>query len=171
MRLLLENWRKYLNEAEASVVYGPPPHKNPSEEEMLALGAFPTYKLPKPIPYRLVTGPKTIQTLEGPISIPDGETYYVWKGEKENEYWAQPPKEAQEKYIVDKPEKGQGTPRQEDRYAVRMPGPFQVKVSWSKDLLSGDENHFLVRYGDGDFGVVESDIFMSTYDISRMNKK
>ena len=170
MKLLIENWRQYLGEAEASVVYGPSPYKNPSEKEMLAAGAFPTYKLPKPIPYQLVTGPKTIQTLEGPINVPEGKTYYVWKGEKENEYWAQPPEEAQEKYIIDKPKKGLGTPKQEDRYAVKMSGPFQVKVSWSEDLLSGNENHFLVRYGDGDFGVVESGIFMKTYDTSRVSK-
>ena len=44
-----------------------------------------------------------------------------------------------------------------------MQEPFQVKVSWSADLLQGEAGDFLVQYGPGDYGVVGAEIFKETY--------
>jgi hypothetical protein len=49
-------------------------------------------------------------------------------------------------------------------YAVEMNKPFQVKVSWSNDLLKGDPGDYLVQYGPGDYGVVGREIFGKTYE-------
>ena len=48
-------------------------------------------------------------------------------------------------------------------FAKEMTGPFQVKVSWSDDLLRGEAGDYLVQYGVGDYGVVGREIFGKTY--------
>ena len=50
-------------------------------------------------------------------------------------------------------------------YALKMKSPFQVKVSWSEDLIKGEKGDYLVQYGENDYGVVGNDIFHKTYQI------
>ena len=51
-------------------------------------------------------------------------------------------------------------------FAMEMNEPFQVKVSWSDDLLQGEPGDYLVQYGPGDYGVVGREIFGKTYETS-----
>ena len=64
MKLLFENWRKYLNET-----IGLDDNPNLSEDP----DAFETAKKPIPLEYRVTEKDETIQTKEGPVNAAAGD--------------------------------------------------------------------------------------------------
>jgi len=223
MKLLFENWRKYLKEVNANDVSlrreaeadGFKDHKdggdrgdrwetleggkylqywqlgydNAAEVEEMdrhyagAIGetenpelsqdseAFETFKKALPLHFRVADDEETIQTKEGPVNARAGD--YIMTG-TESENWPIPAAKFEETYDIlstyDKnPVKGEAAKKKILVFAKQMSEPFQVKVSWSSDLLSGDVDDYLVQYGPGDYGVVGREIFEKTYESNLTN--
>ena len=156
MKLLFENWRKYINEVIGA-------------DEMLDLSqdpdAFQTAKKPIPLKFRYAKEGEQIETKEGSVTVPPGGAA-IMTG-TEGEEWPiplepnDPAKSFESTYDILEP----WTAAKKDItvYAKEMSEPFQVKVSWSPDTLNGEKGDFLVQYGLGDYGVVGKDIFRKTY--------
>jgi len=120
--------------------------------------AFQTAKKPIPLNFRFAEGDETIQTKEGPVRATAGAAIMTGT---EGEQWPIPRDKFEQTYDVLEP----GTAAKKDIpvFAKEMSEPFQVKVSWSDDLLQGEPGDYLVQYGPGDYGVVGREIFGKTY--------
>ena len=113
-----------------------------------------------PLEFRVAEQPETIQTLEGTVEAPAGA--YIMTGTK-GENWPIPADKFKETYDVvsDTTASKKAIPVQ----GKQMQEDFFVTVSWSPDKLNGKPGDWLVQYGPGDYGVVESGIFGETYDV------
>ena len=149
MKLLFENWRQYLNEAIGL-------DDNPN----LAVDpdALETAKKPIPLEYRVAEVDETIQTKEGPVNAVAGDAIMTGT---EGENWPIPAEKFAETYDVLEP--GLAAKKNISVFAKEMTEPFQVKVSWSENLLQGEAGDYLVQYGTGDYGVVGAEIYRKTY--------
>jgi len=149
MKLLLEQWRTYLRETigldEDPALEGDP-------------DAFETAKMPIPLEFRFAEEDETIQTKEGSVGASAGDAIMTGT---EGENWPIPREKFEQTYDVLEP--GMAAKKNIPVWAKEMPESFQVKVSWSDDLLQGAPGDFLVQYGPGDYGVVGADIFRKTY--------
>jgi len=119
---------------------------------------FKTAKKPIPLNFRKAETDETIQTKEGPVNAQAGSV--VMTG-TEGEEWPIPADKFKETYDILKP--GSAAKKNIPVFARIMGEPFQVKVSWSDDLLQGEKGDILVQYGEGDYGVVGRKIFKKTY--------
>tara|TARA_R100000008_G_C3583321_1_gene170212 strand:- start:582 stop:1040 length:459 start_codon:yes stop_codon:yes gene_type:complete len=149
MKLLFENWRKYINEA-----IGADDNPDLSQDPE----AFQTAKKPIPLQFRYASGAETIETKEGPVNANPGDA--IMTGTK-GEQWPIPAESFSQTYDIIMP--GLASKKDIPVFAKEMQQPFQVKVSWSPDLLQGEVGDFLVQYGPGDYGVVGAEIFRETY--------
>ncbi len=149
MKLLLENWRKYLVET-IGLDEDPDLSVDPD--------AFETAKRPIPLGFRIAQEDEVIQTKEGPVSASAGDAIMTGT---EGENWPIPGGKFEQTYDIIEP----GTAAKKDIpvFAKEMSEEFKVKVSWSDDLLQGESGDFLVQYGVGDYGVVGREIFRKTY--------
>ena len=149
MKLIIENWRKYLTEA-----IGADENPDLSQEP----DAFETAKKPIPLNFRYAEDGETIETKEGPVNANAGDA--VMTG-TEGEQWPIPRESFEQTYDILEP--GVAAKKDIPVFAKEMQEPFQVKVTWSDDLLQGEPGDFLVQYGPGDYGVVGREIFRKTY--------
>jgi hypothetical protein len=149
MKLILENWRKYLTET-----VGLDENPDLSQDS----DAFETAKRPIPLEFRVTEEDETIETKEGPVNAKAGAA--VMTG-TEGEQWPIPREKFEQTYDVLEP--GVAAKKNIPVFAKEMSEPFQVKVSWSDDLLRGEPGDYLVQYGPGDYGVVGREIFKKTY--------
>jgi hypothetical protein len=149
MKLLFENWRRYLTET-IGLDDTPDLSQDPD--------GFETAKLPIPLEFRYAETDETIETRENPVGAKAGDAIMTGT---EGEQWPIPAASFAETYD----DLGDGTAAKKNIpvFAKEMAEPFQVKVSWSDDLLQGEEGDFLVQYGVGDYGVVGREIFGKTY--------
>ena len=147
MKLLMENWRKYLTETIGL-------DNNPD----LSQDGFQTAKKPIPLQFRYAEVDETIETKEGPVAAKAGDAIMTGT---EGEQWPIPA----EKFTQTYDDLGDGTAAKKNIpvFAKEMSEPFQVKVSWSDALLQGEAGDYLVQYGHGDYGVVGREIFGKTY--------
>jgi len=150
MKLLLENWRQYLRET-VGLDDNPELGGDPD--------AFETAKLPIPLEFRFAEEDETIETKEGSVGAHAGDAIMTGT---EGEQWPIPAASFTETYD----DLGDGTAAKKNIpvFAKEMSEPFQVKVSWSDDLLQGEEGDYLVQYGPGNYGVVGREIFEKTYE-------
>ena len=148
MKLLLENWRKFLTETIGL-------DDNPD----LSQDGFQTAKKPIPLEFRYAEADETIETKEGPVGAKAGDAIMTGT---EGEQWPIPA----EKFAQTYDDLGDGTASKKNIpvFAKEMSEPFQVKVSWSDDLLQGEPGDYLVQYGPRDYGVVGREIFGKTYE-------
>ena len=149
MKIILENWRKYLTETVGL-------DKNPDLSQVA--DAFETAKRPIPLRFRVAPEDETIETKEGPVNAKAGDA--VMTG-TEGEQWPIPREKFEQTYDILEP--GSAAKKNIPVFAKEMSEPFQVKVSWSDDLLQGEPGDYLVQYGPGDYGVVGREIFKKTY--------
>jgi hypothetical protein len=149
MKLLLENWRKYLNET-IGLDEQPELSQDPD--------GFETAKRPIPLNFRYAEEAETIETKEGPVTAEAGAAIMTGT---EGEQWPIPGEKFEQTYDVLEP--GTAAKKNIPVFAKEMAEPFQVKVSWSNDLLQGEAGDYLVQYGPGDYGVVGREIFQKTY--------
>jgi len=149
MKLLFENWRRYLKET-IGLDEQPDLSQDPD--------AFETAKRPIPLDYKIAEENETIQTKEGPVNAVAGDAIMTGT---EGENWPIPAEKFEQTYDVLEP--GIAAKKNIPVFAKEMPEPFQVKVSWSEDLLQGEAGDYLVEYGPGDYGVVGAEIFRKTY--------
>jgi len=150
MKLLMENWRRYLTET-IGLDDAPDLSQDPD--------GFETAKLPIPLEFRYAETDETIETKEGSVGAKAGDAIMTGT---EGEEWPIPAEKFAETYD----DLGDGTAAKKNIpvFAKEMSEPFQVKVSWSDDLLQGEEGDYLVQYGVGDYGVVGREIFEKTYE-------
>jgi hypothetical protein len=148
MKLLLENWRKYITETIGL-----------DDSPDLSQNGFQTAKKPIPLEFRYAETDETIETKEGSVGASAGDAIMTGT---EGEQWPIPA----EKFIQTYDDLGDGTASKKNIpvFAIEMDEPFQVKVSWSDDLLQGEVGDYLVQYGAGDYGVVGREIFGKTYE-------
>jgi len=149
MKLIIENWRKYLKETVGL-------DENPDLSDDSA--AFETAKRPIPLEFRIAEEDEVIQTKEGPVRASAGDAIMTGT---EGENWPIPGEKFKQTYDIIEP--GTAAKKNIAVFAKEMPETFQVKVSWSEDLLQGAPGDFLVQYGVGDYGVVGREIFKKTY--------
>ena len=149
MKLLLENWRKYLNET-IGLDEQPELSQDPN--------GFETAKKPIPLNFRYAEEAETIETKEGSVTAEVGAAIMTGT---EGEQWPIPREKFEQTYDVLEP--GTAAKKNIPVFAKEMAEPFQVKVSWSNDLLQGARGDYLVQYGPGDYGVVGREIFQKTY--------
>ena len=149
MKLLIESWRKYLVET-IGLDENPDLAQDPD--------GFETAKKPIPLEFRYADVEETIETKEGSVSAEEGDAIMTGT---EGEHWPIPAEKFEQTYDVLEP--GLAAKKDIPVFAKEMPEPFQVKVSWSDDLLQGEEGDYLVQYGPGDYGVVGKEIFGKTY--------
>jgi len=150
VKLLFENWRQFINET-----IGADENPNLSQDP----DAFETAKKPIPLDFRYAEDSETIQTKEGPVNASSGDA--IMTGTK-GESWPIPAEKFKQTYDILEP--GKASKKNIPVFAKEMQQPFQVKVSWSEDLLQGETGDFLVQYGPGDYGVVGAEIFRETYN-------
>jgi hypothetical protein len=148
MNKLFENWNRYLNETVGL-------EDNPD----LSQDGFQTAKKPIPLEFRYAETDETIETKEGSVGAKAGDAIMTGT---EGEQWPIPA----EKFAQTYDDLGDGTAAKKNIpvFAKEMSEPFQVKVSWSNDLLQGEPGDYLVQYGPGDYGVVGREIFGKTYE-------
>jgi hypothetical protein len=48
-------------------------------------------------------------------------------------------------------------------HALRLTELFDIPASWQREALHGRPGDWLLRYGDGSFGIVQDEIFRETY--------
>ena len=153
MKPLFASWRKYLAENLNKVV-GAGNNPELSEDPQ----SFKTAKKPIPLDFRYAEQKEVVQTKEGPVNASPGDA--IMTGTK-GENWPIPAEKFKQTYDVLSP--GKAAKKNIPVFAKEMQEPFQVKVSWSADLLQGEPGDFLVQYGPGDYGVVGAEIFRETY--------
>ena len=119
---------------------------------------FETAKKPIPLGFRYAEADETIETKEGSVGARAGDAIMTGT---EGEQWPIPA----EKFAQTYDDLGDGTAAKKNIpvFAKEMIEPFQVKVSWSDDLLQGEAGDYLVQYGPGDYGAVGREIFGKTY--------
>ena len=149
MKLILENWRRYINETIGA-------DNNPDLSQDSA--AFQTAKKPIPLNFRYAEESETIETKEGPVESAPGDAIMTGT---EGEQWPIPSDRFAETYDVLEP--GLAAKKDIPVFAKEMMEPFQVKVEWSEAFLQGEAGDYLVQYGPGDYGVVGRKIFTKTY--------
>ena len=143
-------WEAYLHEAvngnEIDL------NQDPSAQQVM--------KKPIPLEFRVAEQPETIETKEGPVTAEAGAAIMTGT---EGEQWPIPGEKFEQTYDVLEP--GTAAKKNIPVFAKEMAEPFQVKVSWSNDLLQGEPGDYLVQYGPGDYGVVGREIFAKTYKV------
>ena len=55
--------------------------------------------------------------------------------------------------------------RQIEVLAIQLTEPTSVNVGYADDPITGQVGDWLVQYGEGDFGIVNAEIFANTYEI------
>jgi hypothetical protein len=125
-------------------------------------GSFETYKHPTPIHYETATDSGTVDTLEGPVAYQTG--FKIITGPKGEQYPVNPKKFAE---YYDDNEDGTATPKKIHKHAKMADHDGVVKASWG-DLNYRAGEDYIVRHGEGDYGVVKKDIFAQTYDTSNI---
>jgi len=149
MKNLFENWRTYLKET-----IGADDNPDLSQDP----DGFETAKKPIPLEFSFADTDQTIETKEGPVQTQAGDAIMTGT---EGEQWPIPAEKFKQTYD----DLGDGTAAKKNIpvFAKEMTEPFQVKVSWSDDLLGGEAGDYLVQYGPRDYGVVGREIFEKTY--------
>ncbi len=126
----------------------------------------------RPIWARLLTAPETVETLEGPESVPAGT--YLCRGEA-GDIWPQTAERLLAKYVATSTLSADGWQQYQPRpdaqgvWAAQITHPFTVHAAWGN--LSGKPGDFLVRdFRDGateypaDVWIVDAKLFAATYE-------
>jgi hypothetical protein len=101
-----------------------------------------------------------IETKEGPVAA--GGDCVLLTGTK-GEQWPMPRSRFEETYNFSPAGSCFKKPLVVE--AVCMSEPFTVLTNWSPDPLTGKPGDWHLTYGPDDFGIVDADIFLETYDV------
>lgn len=121
-----------------------------------------TQAVKKDVTLKYVFAPENtvVKTLEGNVSCQAGDA--ILTGTK-GESWPIKRDKFEETYNFSSD--GTCSKKAMPVKVVRKSEPFEVKVSWSEDKLQGKTGDILVEYGPNDYGVVDWEIFLETYEI------
>ena len=145
------NWVRILRESYRSL------YESVDEKWFEHQDTFDASKRGKPISYEVAGEDGTTETLEGPVRHMKG--HRIITGPKGEKYPVAPDKFAE---LYDDGESGKATPKAIRKRVRLADHDGVVKASWG-DLNYKSGQHYIVRHGDGDYGVVEKDIFDQTY--------
>lgn len=127
-------------------------------------GSFKTFKKPIPVPYTIADSDGITKTLEGPVEHKKG--HYIMGPGPKGEFWPLEPDNFHDKYNDNSD--GTGTPKGGvTKLAKLADHDGVVHASWG-DLNYNSGEDYIVRHGEGDYGVVKKDIFAKTYDTSNV---
>jgi hypothetical protein len=129
-------------------------------------GGFTTYKHPTPISYETATDNGTVDTLEGPVNYTVG--HKIITGPKGEKYPVSPVKFAG---LYDDHGDGTATPKKIMKVAKLADHDGVVNTSWGEPLNYKAGEDYIVRHGTGDYGPIKKDIFVTTYDTSKLQGK
>ena len=118
---------------------------------------FDASKKGKPISHEKATESGVTKTLEGDVRHEEG--HHIITGPKGEKYPVAPERFAE---LYDDHGDGTATPKAIVKKARLADHDGVVKASWG-DLAYKAGQHYIVRHGDGDYGVIEKDIFHQTY--------
>lgn len=156
-KLIMETWRKFINEGDSGVVGDAYMPELENDQE-----SFKCFKKPIPLEFRIAQGPEEVKTKEGPVDARDGD--YIMTGTK-GENWPIPADKFNYDILTQDGNTGTAAKKKIIVPAKEMNEPFEVKVSWSASTLKGKVGDYLVQYGQGDYGVVDREIFNETYEL------
>jgi len=125
--------------------------------------SFLTFKKPIAIKYEIAKAPGNLETLEGVVKYDKGD--YIITGPKGEQYPVSP--ETFENLYDNDNGYGSATPKKIFKKAKLADHNGVIHTSWG-DLEYTKGNDYIVRHGDGDYGVVKKDIFPMTYDTSKV---
>ncbi len=126
-----------------------------SDEQLLKV-----QKLPIELSFEIAKEKQTIKSREGDVVANKGDAILTGtKGEK----WPIEISKFEKTYSFDeKTKKCSKKPLEVE--AIILKEPIEITVSWSNNVLKGKKNDVLVKYSEGDFGIVSRDIFDETYE-------
>jgi hypothetical protein len=127
-------------------------------EDWFKQGSFKTYKKAQPEQFEIAQQNGTLQTLEGPQQYQKG--FYIITGPKGEKY-SMPPEKF--KQLKDDNGDGTATPKKIEKLAKLADSSGTVKTSWGAELAYKPGEDYIIRHGEGDYGVVKKDIFQKTY--------
>lgn len=141
-------------------------------EAWMSHGAFETFKLGTPIRYIRNTAEGSLQTLEGEVKFAAGSVTVIPNSAKDKPYPISAQKfrdlyDFNEELERQKPDGTvhSATPKKIIKTAKLADGDGTIYTGWG-DLLYTAGNDYIVRHGEGDYGVVKVEIFRQTYDCS-----
>lgn len=123
-------------------------------------------KRPIPVPVTFAAVEGVVETLEGPVAHRAGDAVLTGvRGER----WPVGREAFLAAYDPLPPtapgEDGLYVKRRQESLALRLEEPVTVPVGWRSDPLLGQPGDWLLRYGDGSYGVVRDEVFRETYEI------
>ena len=112
-----------------------------------------------------------VDSLEGPVHYlvgdalltgVEGERWVIQKHKFEQSYTpVEPTINGKDGFYIKKPM---------HVWAKRLTENISVAVGWQNDPLTGVSGDWLLQYGSDDFGIIQHDIFIKTYDILTAKK-
>lgn len=124
-------------------------------------GRFVVAKRGLPERFKIASQDGVLNTIEGPAPYAPG--YFIMTGVG-GEQWAVEPTEFHKKKDI--MSDGVALPKVIPIFAKIPDESGKVLTSWGADLeYRGGGDEIIVRYGPGDYGVVQEGIFANTYDV------
>lgn len=120
--------------------------------------AFKAFKKPIPLSFEHATHDQQVQTLENKVSCVAGDVIMTGT---EGERW--PIKKEVFESTYDVLSEGLASKKKIIVFALQIHEVFQAKLAWAPDFLTGQPGDYLVQYGENDFGIVNQEIFLKTY--------
>lgn len=128
--------------------------------------ALRVVKKPKPVIVKFAITSGKLATLEGKVSyesgaaIITGEAGDIWPVERAKF-------DASYKAVNPTTHGEDGTYQKHpiEVLAIQLTEPTSVNVGYAEDPIPGQVGDWLVQYGEGDFGIVNAEIFANTYEI------
>ena len=128
------------------------------DESWFKSGSFETHKNAVPIKHEVAKAAGTVDTLEGKVAHEKG--HHIITGPKGEKYPVAPEKF---KSLYDDHGDGTATPKKIVKQAKLADHDGEIKTSWGNlEYKKGED--YVVRHGEGDYGVVKKDIFHKTYN-------
>ncbi|SAK83755.1 hypothetical protein AWB82_05620 [Caballeronia glebae] len=115
-------------------------------------------KRPVPVAVRFADSDGTCETLEGPVRFRAGDAIVTGTL---NEQWPVARDRFDETY--ERVTEGIYRKRPVVAYALRLKSPVSVRVGAQRDVLEGQPGDWLIQYDEGEYGVVDPEVFARVY--------
>lgn len=122
--------------------------------------AVPVMKRPAQLQVRFADADGTCDTLEGPVRFRTGDALITGA---QGEQWPIGRERFDQTYECVRD--GVYRKRPMVAYALLLKSAMTVPVGGRADPLEAPVGTWLLQYGDGEYGVVDADVFVQTYDV------
>ncbi|VXC70980.1 conserved hypothetical protein [Burkholderia sp. 8Y] len=117
-------------------------------------------KRPVPVTVRFADSDGTCETLEGPVRFRAGDAIVTGTL---NEEWPVSRDRFEETY--ERVAEGVYRKRPVVAYALLLKSPVRVLVGAQSDVLEGQPGDWLIQYDEGEYGIVDAEVFARVYDV------